>query len=157
MMVAAARAAGTDTLLVVRVFEGTDSAGNLSLRGDWSNNRVRRFARDPLSFILMEGRDSQANVRLQGEYRLASRLTVSLISARTRQQDLLGLSFSRLNDHALRVNWSPGKSNGSAGQEQGGIVLSFEIRRTKTVSGAARESDTLFSLLLNDARLWNWR
>jgi hypothetical protein len=123
----------------------------LSLRGDFSNNRVRRFARNPLDLLLQQGNDKQDNLRLQGEYGLRRNLSVSTIWSRSTQRDVLGLSSGRVADFATRLNWA------LSGGGQGRFVLALEWRRTTIVSGASSRSDRMFAIVLNDARLLNLR
>ncbi|MCS6919991.1 MAG: porin, partial [Fimbriimonadales bacterium] len=126
-------------------------AGNLALRADWSDNKVNRFARDPILLSLLRGDDTAANWRVQSEYRFAPGWSLSGVVARAEQRDLLRLGFNRLLDYSVRLNWTPPTLAG------GRFQFSIEWRQTETRSGANTQTNTLWIFLLNDSRLFSVR
>lgn len=126
-------------------------AGRLAVRGDWSDNGVSRFDRDPLTFNLIDGHDRQDNLRLQADYELAKGLGASAIWSRARHSDVLGLATGDVDDVALRLNWTPG------GSLLGQSVVTLEFRRSRIESGATRRTENTFTLLVNGAGIFGGR
>jgi len=125
--------------------------GNLSLRADWSDNKVNRFARDPILLNLLRGDDTAANWRIQSEYQFGGGWSLSGVIARADQRDLLRLGASRLLDYSVRLNWAPPSLAG------GRFQFSLEWRQTETRSGGNTQTNTLWVFLLNDSRLFSLR
>ncbi|MEN3001977.1 MAG: Ig-like domain-containing protein [Armatimonadota bacterium] len=125
--------------------------GNLALRADWSDNKVNRFARDPILLNLLRGDDTAANWRLQGEYQFGGGWSLSGVVARAEQRDLLRLGFSRLLDYSIRLNFAPPSLAG------GRFQFSLEWRQTETRNGNNTQTNTLWVFLLNDSRLFSLR
>ena len=122
--------------------------GRLTVRGDWSDNGVSRFDRDPLTFALVDGRDRQDNVRLEADYGFAKGLSASAIWSRARNSDVLGLAIGDVDDVALRLNWSPG------GTLAAQSIVTLEFRQSRIVSGSSRHTENTFTLLVNGAGIF---
>ncbi len=125
--------------------------GNLSLRADWSDNRVRRSARDPFLLNLFRGDDLATNFRIQSEYLLAPGLSLSGSYATADQRDLLRIGIGKLKDYNLRLNWTPANFAG------GRFQFSIEWRQSERTFGGNTTTDTLWVFLLNDSRLFSLR
>ncbi len=125
--------------------------GNWAVRADWSDNKVNRFARDPLLLSLLRGDDTASNWRVQSEYQFARGWSLSGVFARAEQRDLLRQGFNRLLDYSVRLNWTPPTLAG------GRFQFSLEWRQTETRSGDNRQTNTLWIFLLNDSRLFSVR
>ncbi|MCB8932382.1 MAG: Ig-like domain-containing protein [Chthonomonadaceae bacterium] len=126
-------------------------SGRVALRGDWSDNGVSRFDRDPLTFDLIDGHDRQDNLRLQADYELFHGVSASAIWSRARHSDVLGLSTGDVDDVALRLNWSPG------GTLVGQSIVTLEFRRSKIDSGGMHRTDNTVTLLVNGAGIFGGR
>lgn len=126
-------------------------SGNFTVRGDWSDNRLSRYARDPLLLNLLRGDDSALNLRFQTEYQMGKGWSLSGTYGRGQQRDMLGLGVGKNFEYQVRLNWTP------LNLANGRFQFSLEWRQTGSLFGGNKTVNTLWVLLLNDSRLFSLR